>query len=75
MLVCHRIYWRGTHWAAMTRKMERVVIENADGEEKDGTITEDDRKRTKDEIDRLTKEHEGKVQEAVDRKTKEVMEV
>ncbi|MBI4284567.1 MAG: Mut7-C RNAse domain-containing protein [Chloroflexi bacterium] len=21
---CHRIYWRGTHWQAMTRKMERL---------------------------------------------------
>ena len=20
---CHRIYWRGTHWQAMTRKLER----------------------------------------------------
>ncbi|MBI2852235.1 MAG: Mut7-C RNAse domain-containing protein [Chloroflexi bacterium] len=24
---CHRIYWRGTHWAAMTRKLERVLKE------------------------------------------------
>jgi len=23
--VCHRIYWRGTHWQAMTRKLERLV--------------------------------------------------
>ncbi len=22
---CHRIYWRGTHWQAMTRKLERLV--------------------------------------------------
>ncbi len=21
---CHRIYWRGTHWEAMTRKLERL---------------------------------------------------
>ncbi len=21
---CHRIYWRGTHWQAMTRKLERI---------------------------------------------------
>ena len=21
---CHRIYWRGTHWQAMTRKLERL---------------------------------------------------
>ena len=23
--VCHRIYWRGTHWQAMTRKLEHLV--------------------------------------------------
>ena len=22
---CHRIYWRGTHWEAMTRKMEKFM--------------------------------------------------
>ena len=22
---CHRIYWRGTHWQAMTRKLERFI--------------------------------------------------
>ena len=22
---CHRIYWRGTHWQAMTRKLDRFV--------------------------------------------------
>jgi uncharacterized protein with PIN domain len=22
---CHRIYWRGTHWQAMVRKMEKLV--------------------------------------------------
>ena len=24
-LVCHRIYWRGTHWQAMNKKLERLV--------------------------------------------------
>ena len=24
-LSCHRIYWRGTHWQAMTRKLEHLV--------------------------------------------------
>lgn len=23
--VCHRIYWRGTHWEAMTRKLQRLA--------------------------------------------------
>jgi uncharacterized protein with PIN domain len=22
---CHRIYWKGTHWAAMTRRLERLA--------------------------------------------------
>ena len=22
---CHRIYWRGTHWQAMTRRLERLT--------------------------------------------------
>ena len=22
---CHRIYWRGTHWEAMTKKMEKFI--------------------------------------------------
>jgi ribosome recycling factor len=37
-------------------------------EEKGKTISEDEAKRTKDEIDRLTKEYEAKTQEAVDKK-------
>ncbi len=24
---CHRIYWRGTHWAAMARKIERLITD------------------------------------------------
>ena len=23
--ICHRIYWRGTHWAAMVRKIEKLA--------------------------------------------------
>ena len=23
---CHRIYWRGTHWQSMTRKLERFML-------------------------------------------------
>jgi len=22
---CHRIYWRGTHWQAMTKKLEKFM--------------------------------------------------
>ncbi len=24
---CHRIYWRGTHWQAMTKKLEKLINE------------------------------------------------
>lgn len=57
------------------RNIRRDGNQQADGEEKGGKMSEDELKRTKDEIDRLTKEYEGKVTEAVEKKTKEVMEV
>lgn len=57
------------------RNVRREANSTADAEEKGKTISEDEKKRTKEEIDRLTKEYEGKVQELVDKKTKEVMEV
>ena len=57
------------------RNIRREANQTAEGEEKGKTISEDESKRTKDEIDRLTKEYEAKAQEAVDKKTKEVMEV
>jgi uncharacterized protein with PIN domain len=22
---CHRLYWRGTHWTAMTNKLKRLM--------------------------------------------------
>ena len=27
---CHRIYWRGTHWEAMTRRLQRFMNKTAD---------------------------------------------
>ncbi len=27
---CHRIYWRGTHWEAMTRKLEKLASRHDD---------------------------------------------
>jgi len=26
---CHRIYWRGTHWQAMTKKLEKLMNKSA----------------------------------------------
>jgi len=57
------------------RNIRREGNQATESEEKSKTISEDESKRTKDEIDRLTKEYEAKVQDAVDKKTKEVMEV
>jgi len=57
------------------RNIRREGNQTAESEEKGKSISEDEAKRTKDEIDRLTKEYEGKAQDAVDKKTKEVMEV
>jgi uncharacterized protein with PIN domain len=28
---CHRIYWRGTHWQAMTKKLEKLLQGSAGG--------------------------------------------
>ena len=56
------------------RNIRREGNQSAESEEKGKTISEDEAKRTKEEIDRLTKEYEGKAQEAVDKKTKEIME-
>ncbi len=57
------------------RNIRREANGTADSEEKGKELTEDDAQRTKDEIDRLIKEYEAKVQDSVDKKTKEIMEV
>jgi ribosome recycling factor len=57
------------------RNIRRDANAVADQEEKDKKISEDDKKRTREEIDRLIKQYEAKAQDLVDRKTKEVMEV
>ena len=30
---CHRIYWKGTHWQAMTRKLEKLMNKTANNTE------------------------------------------
>ena len=57
------------------RNIRRDANNSANTEEKDKTISEDEAKRTTEGIDRLTKEWEAKAQDAVDKKTHEVMEV
>ena len=57
------------------RNIRRDANAVADHEEKDKKISEDDHKGIREEVDRLTKEYETKVQDLVEKKTKEVMEV
>jgi ribosome recycling factor len=45
------------------------------GEEKEGVVTEDDAKRGKEQIDELTKTYEHKIEELVEKKKKEVLDV
>lgn len=57
------------------RNVRRDSNKLVDDEEKAGKLSEDDRFRFKDEIQKMTERHEGKVDELVQRKTKEVLEV
>ncbi len=57
------------------RNIRREANATADAEEKGKTVSEDEAKRTKEEIDRLTKDFEARIQETVDKKTKEIMEI
>jgi uncharacterized protein with PIN domain len=25
---CHRIYWKGTHWQAMSRELDEIIFSN-----------------------------------------------
>jgi ribosome recycling factor len=57
------------------RNARRDANGQADAEEKDGTLTEDERFKAKEEIQRLTEQYEKKADEGLEKKTKEVMEV
>lgn len=57
------------------RNVRRDAIKLGDDEEKDGTISEDDKFRLKDGIQELTEEHEKKCGEILEKKTKEIMEI
>jgi len=57
------------------RNVRRDANAQADAEEKAGTLTEDDRFKAKEEIQRLTEQYEAKADEAFEKKTKEIMEV
>ncbi len=57
------------------RNARRDANKIADTEEKGGLLTEDEGKDTKDKIQELTKTYEGKVDEMIEHKKKEIMAV
>jgi ribosome recycling factor len=57
------------------RNARRDANKLVETEQKGGIITEDDARRGKDEIQELTKTYEGKTEEVVEAKKKEIMEV
>jgi len=57
------------------RNIRRDANKQADGEKKDGTLPEDDAFRLKDDIQELTAEHEKAIDNALEHKTAEIMEV
>jgi ribosome recycling factor len=56
------------------RNVRRDGNKHFDQAEKDGELTEDDRDRGKDEVQKLLKTYEGKIDEMADKKSKEIME-
>ncbi|MCF6158578.1 MAG: ribosome recycling factor [wastewater metagenome] len=57
------------------RSIRHEAIKLADKEEKEKILTEDDTKRTKDEIQKIIHEHEGKINDAVKKKTEEILKI
>ena len=57
------------------RNVRRDANKHVDASQSDKTLTEDDAKKVKEQIQELTKSHEGKVKELVERKTNDLMEV
>ena len=56
------------------RNIRRDANKAFDTAEKDGEMTEDDRDKGKDEVQKLLKTYEGQVDELADKKSKEVLE-
>jgi ribosome recycling factor len=57
------------------RNARRDANKLADTEEKGGVLTEDDAKHTKEKIQELTKNYEAKVDDMIEHKRKEVMDI
>ncbi len=57
------------------RNLRREANKHIDKEEKDSQLTEDDAKKTKDQIQKLTHDNEKKLDEVLDHKTKEILTI
>ena len=57
------------------RNVRRDVNKHADTLQKKGEITEDQNRKAHDEIQNLLKEHEAKIDQIMERKVAEIMEV
>ena len=57
------------------RNLRREANKHIDKEEKDSQLTEDDAKKTKDQIQKLTHDNEKKLDEFLDHKTKEILTI
>lgn len=57
------------------RNTRHEAIKHTDKEEKEGDLTEDDAKRTKDEIQKIIHEFEGKVNDLIKKKTDEIIKI
>ncbi len=57
------------------RNIRREANKHIDKEEKDSQLTEDEAKKTKDQIQKLTHENEKKLDECLDQKSKEILTI
>ncbi len=56
------------------RNVRRDANKNFDTAEKDGDMTEDDRDKGKDQVQKLLKTYEGQIDDLAEKKSKEIME-
>lgn len=57
------------------RNVRRDGLKRVDAAEEDSSLTEDDAKKLRDEIQEMIRDHEAKVDDLLARKTKEILEV
>ncbi len=72
--LAQRIKKLGEDAKVSCRNIRRDANKSFDQEEKNKTMSEDDRDKGKDQVQTLLKQHEDKISEMADKKTKEVME-